>query len=295
MWEANMKSRETHSVESTKTKVVNFFVFVWLAILAIFTVYPIVYIVLGSFKTNSELVSGGLNIFPEHFNFDNYAQAWEMANFAQYTLNSFIIAFGVMAVSVFVSSMAGYVFARQEFRFKKVIFGLLTMFMFINVGSVSLRPLFELASKLGLNNSLFPVILISAGLSQATYIFLVNGFMRSVPRELDEAAAIDGCSFFATYWRIILPVLRPAMATVALLSFRGGWNEYILPQVFTMTREELRPLTVGVVALQYSGDGAAAWNILFAGSAIAIVPIVVIYIILNKQFMNGTTAGAVKG
>lgn len=290
-----MNSKQSHSVESTKTKVANGFIFLWLAILAIFTVYPVIYILLGSFKTNSELVSGGLQLLPETFIFDNYVEAWEIANFAQYTLNSFVIAVGVMVVSVLVSSMAGYVFARQEFRFKKVIYGLLTMFMFINVGSVSLRPLFELATKLGLNSSLFPVVLISAGLSQATYIFLVNGFMRAVPKELDEAAEIDGCSFFGTYWRIILPVLRPAIATVALLSFRGGWNEYILPLVFTMTKEEMRPLTVGVVALQNAGDGAAAWNILFAGSAIAIVPIVIIYIILNKQFMNGTTAGAVKG
>lgn len=290
-----MQTTQAHSVESFKTKVANVFVFIWLLILAIFTIYPIIYIILGSFKTNSELVGGGLNLFPETFNIDNYVEAWQMANFARYTLNSFIIAFGVMLVSVLVSSMAGYVFARQEFRFKKVLYGLLTIFMFINVGSVSLRPLFELSTKLGLNSSLLPVVLISAGLSQSTYIFLVTGFMRSVPRELDEAAAIDGCSFFGTYWRIILPVLRPAIATVALLSFRGGWNEYILPLVFTMTKEELRPLTVGVVALQNAGDGAAAWNILFAGSAIAIVPIVLVYIVLHKQFMNGTTAGAVKG
>ncbi len=289
------RDRESHSVESGKTKAVNALIFVALTILAIFTVYPVVYIILGSFKTNSELVSGGLNIMPEKFNLDNYVQAWEIANFAQYTINSIVIAVGVMLVSVFVASMAGFVFARQEFRFKKLIYGLLVMFMFINVGSVSLRPLFELATKLGMNKSLLPVVLISAGLSQATYIFLINGFMRSVPKELDEAAEIDGCTFFGTYWRIILPVLRPAIATVALLSFRGGWNEYILPLVFTMTKEELRPLTVGVVALQNAGDGAAAWNILFAGSAIAIIPIVLIYLVMNKQFMSGTTAGAVKG
>lgn len=290
-----MNNAQSRSVESKKTKVVNGAVFVFLLLLAIFTLYPIIYILLGSFKTNIELVSGGLNIFPEKFVFDNYIQAWEMANFAKYTLNSFIIAIGVMVLSVFVSSMAGYVFARQEFPFKKAIYGLLIIFMFINVGSVSLRPLFELATKLDMNQSLLPVVIIATGLSQSTYIFLVNGFMRSVPKELDEAAEIDGCSFFGTYWRIILPVLRPALATVALLSFRSGWNEYILPLTFTMTREELRPLTVGVVALQYSGDGAAAWNILFAGSAISIIPIVVIYILLNKQFMSGTTAGAVKG
>lgn len=289
------KERMLHSVESKKTKAVNKVIFVLLLILAIFTAYPVVYIILGSFKTNSELVSGGLNLFPERFIIDNYIQAWEMANFSRYTINSLIISFGVMAVSIVVSSMAGYVFSRKNFRFKGLIYNSMVMFMFINVGSAALRPLFELAVKLHMNKSLLSIILISAGSSQATYVFLVHGFMNSVPRELDEAAMMDGCSFFAIYSRIILPILRPALASVALLSFRGGWNEYILPLIFTMTNEKLRPLTVGVVALQNTGDGAAAWNILFAGSAIAIIPIIIVYLFASKQFMGSMTSGAVKG
>lgn len=289
------KERMIHSVESRKTKMVNAVIFFLLLILAILTVYPVIYIVLGSFKTNSELVGGGLNLLPETFILDNYVQAWEMANFSQYTINSLVISFGVMFVSVVVSSMAGYVFSRREFPFKGLIYNAMIMFMFINVGSAALRPLFELAVKLGVNKSLFSIILISAGSGQATYVFLIHGFMNSVPRELDEAAVMDGCSFFGIYSRVILPVIKPALASVALLSFRGGWNEYILPLIFTMTNEKMRPLTVGVVALQNAGDGAAAWNILFAGSAIAIIPIIVIYLFASKQFMGGMTSGAVKG
>lgn len=289
------KERTGHSVESKKTKAVNWVIFLLLFILAVLTVYPVVYIAFGSFKTNSELVGGGLKLLPEKFILDNYAQAWEMANFSRYTLNSLIISFGVMAISIIVSSMAGYVFSRKEFRLKSLIYNAMVMFMFINVGSAALRPLFELAVKLHMNKSLLAIILISAGSGQATYVFLIHGFMNSVPKELDEAAKMDGCSFFSIYLRVILPVLKPALASVALLSFRGGWNEYILPLIFTMTNEKLRPLTVGVVALQNAGDGAAAWNILFAGSAIAIVPIVVVYVFASKQFMGGMTAGAVKG
>lgn len=289
------KERAIHAVESKKTKVINGIIFILLSILAILTVYPVVYIALGAFKTNSELVSGGLNLLPEKFVLDNFIQAWQMGNFSRYTLNSLILSFGVMAVSLLVSSMAGYVFSRKEFRLKGLIYGSMVMFMFINVGSASLRPLFELAVKLHMNQSLISIILISAGTSQATYVFLIHGFMNSVPKELDEAAKMDGCSFFGIYWRVILPVLKPALASVALLSFRGGWNEYILPLIFTMTNEKLRPLTVGVVALQNAGDGAAAWNILFAGSAIAIIPIIIVYLFASKQFMGGMTAGAVKG
>ncbi|MDW2797655.1 carbohydrate ABC transporter permease [Clostridium boliviensis] len=289
------KETKGHSVESRKTKLINAAIFLLLATLAFFTVYPVIYILFGSFKTNNELVRGGVNLLPQKFVLDNYIQAWEMANFSRYTLNSLIISFGVMAVSLTVSSMAGYVFSRKEFRFKSLIYNSMVMFMFINVGSVALRPLFELAVKMHMNRSLISIILISAGGGQATYVFLIHGFMNSIPKEMDEAAKIDGCSFFGIYSKVILPVLKPALASVALLSFRGGWNEYILPLIFTMTNEKLRPLTVGVVALQNAGDGAAAWNILFAGSAIAIVPIIIVYIAASKQFMGGMTAGAVKG
>lgn len=271
------------------------FTYLFLVCVALVTVYPIVYVILGSFKENKELVLGGINLLPQTFIVENYIQAWNKANFARYTLNSMFISISVMALTLIIATMAGYVFARRDFFLKEVIYGILIIFMFINVGSVSLRPLFELAVKVKLNTSLLPVIFIATGTGQATYIFLVRGYMNSIPKELDEAAKIDGCTFFQTYYKIILPVLKPVMASIALLSFRGAWNEYILPLVFTMTNESLRPLTVGVVALRKAGDGAAAWNIMFAGSTIAIVPILVVYILASKYFMGGLTTGSVKG
>lgn len=270
-------------------------IYLFLTCVALVTVYPIVYVILGSFKENKELVLGGINLLPKTFIVDNYIQAWHKANFARYTLNSLFISISVMVLTLIIATMAGYVFARRDFFLKEVIYGILIIFMFINVGSVSLRPLFELAVKVKLNTSLLPVIFIAIGTGQATYIFLVRGYMNSIPKELDEAAKIDGCTFFQTYYKIILPVLKPVMASIALLSFRGAWNEYILPLVFTMTNENLRPLTVGVVALRKAGDGAAAWNIMFAGSTIAIVPILVVYILASKYFMGGLTTGSVKG
>jgi multiple sugar transport system permease protein len=218
-----------------------------------------------------------------------------MGNFGRYTINSIFLSLGVMSLTLLISSMAGYCLARKKFFGSNVIYGLLLAFMFINVGSVSLRPLFELSVKLHMNKSLLSVIFISVGTAQASNIFLVRGFMNSIPKELDEAAKIDGCTFFQIYYRIILPVLKPILAAVGLLAFRSGWNEYILPLVFTMSNEKLRPLTVGVVQLRNAGDGAAAWNIMFAGSAIAIVPIILIYTLCSKYFMSGMTAGAVKG
>lgn len=284
-----------HNVYSTQTKIIRFVIWLFMIFLALVTVFPVLYIIFGSFKENAELLVGGSDILPAKWVFQNYIDAWKQSNFATYTLNSIILSLGVMFVSLVNSTMAGYVFSRSKFRLKEVIYGLFIMFMFINVGSVSLRPLFELAVKLHMNKSLISVILISAGGGQATYIFLCRGFVNSIPKELDEAAKIDGCSFFKIYYQIILPMLKPVMATIALLSFRQGWNEYILPLVFTMTNDKLRPLTVGVNMLKNMGDGAAAWNIMFAGASISIIPMLIIYCIFSRHFMSGMTSGAVKG
>ena len=249
---------KNHSVYSTKTKCIRLILTIFLIIVAGFTLYPLIYIVFGSFKENAELLRGGTKLLPEKFVLDNYKEAWEKANFARYTLNSVIISLGVMLVTLFATSMSGYVFARKNFRGKELLYSLFVAFMFVNVGSVTLRPLFELAVKLKMNQSLLSVILIAAGTAQTTYIFLVRGFVNTIPKELDEAAMIDGCTFFQIYHMVILPLLKPILATIALLSFRGGWNEYIMPLVFTMSNEKMRPLTVGVTMLKNSGDGTAA-------------------------------------
>lgn len=287
--------QQTHEVRSTGTKIARALIWVFLLLIAVITIFPVLYVVFGSFKENKELLVGGANIFPSVWVIQNYVDAWKQANFARYTMNSLYISLGVMVLSLINATMAGYVFSRRKSKFKSILYSIFIAFMFINVGSVSLRPLYELAVGLKMNKSLISVILISVGGGQATYIFLCRGFTDSLPRELDEAATIDGCTFFQTYWRIILPLLKPVLATVALLSFRGGWNEYIMPLVFTMTNDALRPLTVGVNMLKNAGDGTAAWNIMFAGATISIVPILIVYCCFSRFFMNGMTAGAVKG
>ena len=287
--------QQSHEVRSTGTKIARALIWVFLLFIAVITIFPVLYVVFGSFKENKELLVGGANIFPSVWVIQNYIDAWQQANFARYTMNSLYISLGVMVLSLINATMAGYVFSRRKSKFKSILYSIFIAFMFINVGSVSLRPLYELAVGLKMNTSLISVILISVGGGQATYIFLCRGFTDSLPRELDEAATIDGCTFFQTYWRIILPLLKPVLATVALLSFRGGWNEYIMPLVFTMTNDALRPLTVGVNMLKNAGDGTAAWNIMFAGATISIVPILIVYCCFSRFFMNGMTAGAVKG
>lgn len=287
--------KKNHAIRTQNEKIIIIGISVFASLFALLLMYPIVYIALGSFKGNKELLLGGARLFPKKFVFSNYIEAWRTANFSVYTKNSVFIGVGVMVATVFTTSMAGYVFSRKNFKYKELLYSTFVAFMFVNVGSVTLRPLFELAIKLRMNASLWSVIFIIAGTGQATFIFLSRGFVNSIPKEIDEAAKIDGCTFFQTFYKILFPLLKPITATIALLSFRAGWNEYILPLVFTMSNDSLRPLTVGVNMLKNSGDGAAAWNIMFAGATLAILPMIFIYLIFSNQFMKGMTAGAVKG
>ena len=144
-----------HAVYSTKSKIVHGIIWILMALLALVTIFPVLYIVLGSFKENAELLVGGSNIFPTKWVFTNYIDAWRQANFAVYTMNSVFLALGVMVLSLVSSTMAGYVFSRRKFKGKELLYNLFVMFMFINVGSVSLRPLFELAVKVKMNQSLW--------------------------------------------------------------------------------------------------------------------------------------------
>lgn len=265
---------------------------IFLLIMVIFTLFPVVYVMLGAFKTNVELTTGG-TILPRTWTFSNFPEAWEAANFAGYTWNSVYFCIFVTLGALLISSSAGYIFARKEFIGKKFLHSLLLSTMFITLGAVIYRPLFLMMVRLGLSKTLWGVILIQIG-SQSTNTFLVEKFVKGLSVEMEDAARVDGCSTFRIYWNIILPLIRPILGVVALFSFRDAWNSYVLPSIFTMGNQKLMTLTVGIVNLKYTGSNAIQWNIMLAGSAIAIIPMIVIFIISNKQFISGLTAGSVK-
>ncbi|MEA5016460.1 MAG: carbohydrate ABC transporter permease [Candidatus Limiplasma sp.] len=267
----------------------------WLciAILVVVSVYPILYALLGSLKTNAELTLGG-SILPKEFKWSNYSQAFVTSNFGLYSRNSLVISVITMLIAMLTCSLVGYVLARFTFFGKKVMLVMYSMMMFVSIGSVALYPIKIFLSRFTLDNTLLALILVLTG-SQITNVFLVMGFVKGVPRELDEAACIDGCSIFSTYWRIILPLIRPILGVVALFTFRNTWNDYITTLIMTMSNKSMTTLTVAVVQLKYSVSAAAEWHIMLAGASIAIIPILILYIVTNKQFIAGLTAGAVKG
>ena len=265
-----------------------------LAVIIFLLVFPLVYAVGGSFKSTEEFLLGGLKIFPETWRPENYMKAWKQANFARYTLNSVFFAVASVIGIIITSSMTGYAMSRCDFPGKKLLTGTFGFMMFL-IGAVTLFPIFQLCRKLGLLDSIWGMVITQIATAQPFYCILVMGYCNGISKEIDEAATIDGASFFKVYTTILMPIMKAILATTGILAFRDTWNNYMMPLAFTLSRSELRPLTVGVVLLKDQGDGVAAWSTMLAGTVMSIVPILIVYLFLNRYFIEGITAGAIKG
>lgn len=273
----------------------NMFSYIMLTTICLVCIYPLFYAITGSLKSNMDFITGRGGILPSTPQFDNFARAWSKANFAQYTLNSVIITVIAIIGSVVITAMVGYVFARGEFPGKGIVIGLFLGSMFLSTGAITLFPKYMIARSLNIHGTILGLIVIYVFTINVSSVYLVSGYIKGLPKELDEAARIDGCGFSSTFWRIILPLCKPILATSALLTFKFVWNDYMLPMVFTLSNEDIKTLTVGVVSLKSTGGGAGAYDMMLAGTVIALVPMITFYTFTSKFFISGVTAGAVKG
>ena len=272
----------------------NLLVFSVLTVIFIISIFPVMYTILGSFKGNMELLTSN-SLFPKRFVLDNYVQAWKMANFEKYTINSIIMSGSIVLGSIFTTTIAGYVFERGVFPGKELMFAMVVSSMFVSLGSLTLYPTYVIAKFFGINKSLWGVVIIRVFGLNVTNLFITRSYIRTLSKEIDEAAKVDGCSFFSIFARVIFPLLKPLIATIAILEFRHSWNDYLMPMVFTLSNKDRMPLIVGVMNLKGSGEAASSWNLMLAGSSIALVPMILVYLYFNRYFIEGLTAGAVKG
>lgn len=257
-------------------------------------VYPFLYSFFGSFKGMSEILTSG-KMLPEKFSFDSYIKAWKTANFSVYTWNSIWYSGMVVITALITSTMGGYVFGRVDFKGIKVIFAIFTSLMFITLGTSSMYPRIQILKFLRLNDSLWGLVVMQFFGVHITNIFLVRGFVNSLPRALDEAAEIDGCNFIQTFLFVILPLLKPIIATIGIFAFTNSWNDYLMPMVVTLSNPAQRPLSVGLIALKSSAEAATAWNLILAGAMISAIPMVLVFLFFSKYFIKGLVSGAVKG
>lgn len=256
--------------------------------------FPLLYAFFGSFKSTLEFLGGGSSLLPKKWRLQNYVDAWKSANFGVYTFNSIWFAFWSVVGTVITTTLTGYVLSRKNFFGKKILLTLFAATMFVS-GAITLFPIFKLCKDMNLTKTLWGLIIAQIAVSQPIYCILVMGYTDGIPREIDESAKIDGCGFFRIYWNMILPLIKPIIATVVILQFRDAWNNFMMPLAFTLSNSKLRTLTVGVVQLKDQGEGISSWNLMIAGTVMSLIPIMVVYLSLNRYFIGGITDGAVKG
>ncbi|MCX5781201.1 MAG: carbohydrate ABC transporter permease [Elusimicrobia bacterium] len=261
-----------------------------LIIIALSCIFPVFWMFSSSLKTQDEVFTK-MNLLPEKWQFANYSLAWVKAKFGSYFLNSAIYTVtGVFGV-VFLSSLAAYGFARLEMWGKNFFFYLLISTLLIPVPGVFV-PLYLLLKNLGLLDTRTGLVLcyISGGL--AFGIFLLRSFFEELPKEIEEAALIDGASKFGIYWRIALPLARPAIATLIIFNSLTIWNEFLLALVVLQDKAKM-PIQRGLMVFQ--GTHITDYPLLMAGLTIATIPVLVIYLLMQKHIVKGIAAGALKG
>ena len=264
-------------------------IYVLLSVVALIWMYPFIWMISASLKTQSEFFASGLSLIPESLNFDNYVRAWNNANFAVYFKNSIIVTVSVVVIVLLSTSAAGYVMGRYVFVGKKLVMGIFMASITIPL-VFTVIPIYELLKEMGLEQNLLGLILAEAGGGHVIFLMLFSSFYGGLPKELEEAATIDGSGFMKTYSSIMFPLAKPIMATVVIMQFIWTWNSFLLPLIVTLSKPEMRTLAVGLYALR--GENVVDWTGIAAGACIAVLPIILIFVCLQKYFVDGV-AGAV--
>ena len=257
---------------------------------ALLMIIPFAYMVATSFKQNALVLEVPPQLIPHHPTAANYTQAWTSNKFGRYFLNSMIVAIATTFFSVWLSSMMAYAFARFRFPGKRLLFGLLLIGLMVPT-MMLIIPQFILAKNLGMLDSLSGLVFFYVGGTVALNTFLLRSFFQDIPVELEEAMVVDGAGPWKRYRKLILPLSRPALATVAIFSFLASWDEFVW--ALTVINDPNRR-TLPIAISLFQGEHSTSWGLVFAASTIAVVPVVLVFVLFQRQFVSGLTAGAVK-
>ena len=267
------------------------FVYAIMIIFTVLTIYPILWLVLQSFKTNTTYLTSNKLSFPSSLYLGNYAFVINQGNFFGFFKNSLIYTSVTVAVVVVLSNMAGFAFAKLNYKITKLLHGIFIVGILLTMQSI-LIPLFLMVSAAGIHNTRWAVLIPYIALGLPMGVYLCTDFQKSIPDELLEAARIDGASFISIFSRVVLPMCAPVSVTLAIITFTGNWNEFILMSLMTSS-EKLKaiPYMVG----RYAGALGSDYGKLFTSLTVALIPILIFYSIFRNQITKGVAAGAVKG
>ena len=268
-------------------RIIQYFV---LIIFLVISLYPIYFSIISSLKSSNEIFLNPFS-FPTNPQVSNYINAFTNGNIGMYFKNSLILTGLTLAVLFFVGTLASYVLARFKFKMRTIIFTMFISGMMIPIQSVII-PLSYLLGVLNLKNNYLVLILIYAAFQLPITIFIITGFIKSLPKEIEEAAVMDGCGAFQVYWKIIVPLVIPGIVTALIFDFLNIWNNLLFPLVFISDPKQ-QVISMGL--LSFSSMYTADYGGLMAGIVISIIPPVIIYMLLQEKVVKGITAGGVKG
>lgn len=261
-------------------------------ILLIIVVYPMIWMFLGSFKTQSEFLNEPFWALPQSWSLDNYVEVFTTGGFGQYIINSIIVVFPSLAIILLVGVAAGFALEVMVWRGKGTVLLLFLMGIMVPTQMI-LLPLFTIYFRLHLTGTYWPLIFTYIATGLPLTVFMMATFFRAIPRELFEAATLDGANVFRMFWSVGVPLVRNALFTVGLVQFFFLWNDLLVALTFT-TSSSLRTIQVGL--LNFTGQyGAVQYGPTFAAIAVSVFGTLIIYLFLNQQVMKGLTAGSVKG
>jgi raffinose/stachyose/melibiose transport system permease protein len=261
-----------------------------LGVLFVFSIFPFIWIWLTALKQPSDLME---NIFglPSSVNWQNFVQAWVNGHFGLYIRNSLIITAPAVAGVCLVSALAGYAFAKLKFIGRDVLFFLFLLGLMIPFQAIMVSLYFELRT-LHMLTTYWAAIFPMTALGLPLGIFIMRAFFKGLPNELADAALIDGCNQLNVFWRVMLPCAYPALSSVLVFQALQSWNDFLIPLLY-LQREEVRPLTVGLML--FKSRYTINYPVLAAGATIVTLPLLVLYVVFQRQFVTGLTSGALKG
>ena len=252
-------------------------------------IMPYLYMISASFKEGSEIFSIPIKLLPDSLYMGNYGLLFGETNFPRWFLNSVFVSLSRTAIAILVSVMAGYAFAKFDFRFKNLLFVLVLATLTLPI-YVLIVPLYDMMVTLGWTDRYVALILPFA--AQAIGVFLARQYLLSIPDEILDAARVDGASEWVVFWRVVLPISTPVMAVLGILFFTTAWNDFIWPLV-VMTEDSKFPVALGLPTLL--GPYSQEYGAVMAGSFLSTLPIIIVFLIAQRRFIEALTAGAVKG
>ncbi|MFA5145623.1 MAG: carbohydrate ABC transporter permease [Candidatus Omnitrophota bacterium] len=274
----------------TKRTGINLLIHVFLITVAATCLFPLIWMVSSSLKTQEEIFRN-TSLIPKAFHFENYYLAWIEGGFGRFFLNSIFYTTSVVIGIIIVSSLAAYAFSRLRFPGKNILFFMFMAAMMIPIPG-SFVPLYILLNKLHLRNTSLGYILAMINVGLSTSIFMLKTFFDKMPKELEDAARIDGCSKLGIWWNVALPLSKPVLAVVVVFNALTVWNEYVLALII-FDSKSLMPLQVALMTFQ--GEFITRYPLLMAGLTITALPIIIVYILMQKYIVKGVTAGAIVG